>query len=852
MRRIALALLASLALLAPAALRAQAVTGTVIDQQSGHPVPGALVRLVSSDGRTRAQALADGTGHFFMRAPTAGRYVLRAERIGYAATSSPPLELGAGQTVEYRVSAPGERTQLQALVASAGNDSRRCTVRPQAGEETAALWDEARKALEAAVTTRQQYPYRFKTERRIRALDPTTLTVRHEEVRAMEGFSDNPFVAVSPERLARSGYVETLGDTVFFHAPDAAVLLSDPFLESHCFRSRRPDGDHEGMVGLAFEPVREGENADVTGVLWLDAQTAELRTVDYRYTRGSNAPAVNDRAGGRVEFKRLPNGAWIVTRWRILMPASQAGAPATSGPIPTQQVAQRVALAEEAGQVVEIRDARGTPVEMVAFATLTGVVFDSTRNRPLAGARVSLAGTADSTRTDAEGRFTLAHLAEGVYALGFAHPRLDSLHFVPDPAIVTVVPPQEVRRDLAVPSVASILASTCRTPEGSAVGAAVGYITDKSADEALPGVPLSATWEVPGSPEPGRAGTVTDETGGYRFCSLPEGARVRIVAKLESDSAVTQVEPRRGVPQQRDLTLAAPAELLARRLNEQREWAHVVGKLVDANTGRPIEGAKVSFGGSAPEQTTGRNGEFTLDVPSGTYAIAFEHRTYGTGTARLAVSGRGNLQYELRIPRRTVTLEPLAVVAERIYPGYFNPRTRGRRLDIVTRDEIERRAGAARDVGDLVRTFPGIEVTEIHYPGTSTIKEICIVDRTAMPAGAVAVGGGGGGDGSLRSPGTAAGAISGRRGTPVPATSAPNLGQLQGTACHGAAVALDEVLIGGNAGEFLRNYPTADIESIIYLKPTDATGRYGLLGQNGVILIYTRGNGPTVRREQPL
>jgi hypothetical protein len=65
-------------------------------------------------------------------------------------------------------------------------------------------------------------------------------------------------------------------------------------------------------------------------------------------------------------------------------------------------------------------------------------------------------------------------------------------------------------------------------------------------------------------------------------------------------------------------------------------------------------------------------------------------------------------------------------------------------------------------------------------------------------------------------------------------------------------VALDEVLIGGNAGEFLRNYPTADIESIIYLKPTDATGRYGLLGQNGVILIYTRGNGPTVRREQPL
>jgi len=50
-------------------------------------------------------------------------------------------------------------------------------------EETlrsAALWEEARKALQSAVTTRQQYPYRFRTERRVRQLDPTTLTVRRE------------------------------------------------------------------------------------------------------------------------------------------------------------------------------------------------------------------------------------------------------------------------------------------------------------------------------------------------------------------------------------------------------------------------------------------------------------------------------------------------------------------------------------------------------------------------------------------------------------------------------------------------------------------------------------------------
>jgi hypothetical protein len=832
-------LLALLLAALPPSLAAQGVTGTVVDAESGAPVPGALVALVSSDGRTRAQVLADRAGNFSLRAAAAGRYVLRAERVGYAAANSPPLDLAAGETKTYRLAASAQRVQLAGIVATAGGDeSRRCTVRPQAGEEAATLWDEARKALEAAVTTRQQYPYRFRTERRIRTLDGTTMAVRREAVRAMEGLSANPFVAVNPQQLAARGYVETVADTVFFHAPDAAVLLSDPFLETHCFRSRAADREHAGMVGLAFEPVRGGERADVAGVLWLDAQTAELRAVEYRYTPGSRSPVVPDRAGGRVEFHRLPNGAWIVNRWRILMPASQDALVSTANPIPTSQSAQRSPIAEEAGQVVEIRARDGTPVEMVAFATLAGVVFDSTRGRPLAGARVSLAGTADSTRTDAEGRFTLPRLAEGVYALAFDHPRLDSLHFVPDPALVAVVPPQELRRDLAIPSFASILAAPCRVAEGSAVGAAVGHVTDRAAGEPLPGVPLIATWEMPGSAAPGRAAAVSDEGGGYRFCELPVGARVRIVARLEADSAVAQAEPRRGVPQLNDLALAAPAGLIARRAAEQRERSSVVVRLLDAASGRAIQGAKVSLGGSGREWTTNRAGELTLDVPPGTYSLAFSHPLYGSGTGRLTVNTRGTVQYALRLPRRTVTLEPLAVVAQRVY-GYFDPHSRGRRLDIVTREQVEARAASARDVGDLVRTFPGLQVSEIPAMNTGLVREICITDRASLPGRHTA-------DSDLRG------------NQPVdPALGEPGrarpllLNDPKDVRCgDGVAVALNDMVIGGNTGEFLRDFPTTDIESIIYLKPTEAAGRYGFLARNGIVLIYTRGNGPTVR-EQP-
>jgi len=821
----------------PARLAAQGVTGTVVDAQSGAPVPGAMVALVSSDGRVRAQVLADGAGRFAVRAASAGRYALRAERVGYATATSPPLDLSAGETMTYRLAASAQRMQLEGIVASGGGDSRRCTVRPAAGEETATLWEEARKALEAAVTTRRQYPYRFRTERRLRTLDAASSAVHRESVRAMEGISDNPFVAVSPQLLAQRGYVEMVGDTVFFHAPDAAVLLSDPFLESHCFRSRRADGDHAGMVGLVFEPVRGGARADVEGVLWLDARTAELRVVEYRYTRGSETTAAFDRAGGRVEFHRLPNGAWIVNRWRILMPAAQPPPePAARGPIPAGQT-RRALLAEEIGQVVEVRNRDGTPVETAAFASISGVVFDSTRGRPLAGARVSLAGTADSTRTDAEGRFTLPRLAEGVYALGFAHPRLDSLHFAPDPALVAVVPPQELRRDLAIPSVASILASACRTAPGSAVGAAVGMVTDRAAGEPLPGVPLAASWEVAGSAEGGRAATVSDDDGGYRFCDLPEGARVRIVARLEADSAVALAEPRRGVPQQRDLVLAAPAELLARRAEEQRERAHVSVRLVDEAGGRPIQGVKVSLSGGDREWTTGRNGEFAMDLAPGTYALAFSHAVYGGGTARLAVRGRGAMQYELKLPRRTVTLEPLSVVAQRIYPGYFDPRSRGRRLNIITGDQLQNRT-AARDVGDLVRTIPGLQVNEVRMMNSGGfVRELCITDRMSLP------GQNDTGADQRRKP------VEAGVGEPTPVRP-PLLYDQNDVRCdRGVAVAVDDVMIGGNAGEFLRDFPTTGIESIIYLKPTDAAGRYGFRARNGIILIYTRGNGPTVREQ---
>ena len=41
-----------------------------------------------------------------------------------------------------------------------------------------------------------------------------------------------------------------------YWAPDAAVLLSDEFLDTHCFHVTRNERRAPGLIGLAFQPVR--------------------------------------------------------------------------------------------------------------------------------------------------------------------------------------------------------------------------------------------------------------------------------------------------------------------------------------------------------------------------------------------------------------------------------------------------------------------------------------------------------------------------------------------------------------------------------------------------------------------
>ena len=297
-------------------LGAQAISGTLVEAETGAPVEGASVMLLSRDGEQLDWRLTNAAGQFDFRTPGPGTYLLRADRIGHARVLSDPIPIDRGVTVVYRLETPLEAIRLAGIEVGR---SRRCEVRPAQGLSTATVWEEARKALEATSRTSILGVYRYMIRRYERELDARGRRVRNEQSRILrEQVLARPFRSLDVENLLENGFVRPDGEGNIYYAPDADVLLSDAFLDTHCMSLAEGDDEAEGLLGLSFEPTEDRGVPDIRGVLWLDPANAELQWLDYRYefldVRNS------ERLGGRIRFHGLPNGTWIVREWYIRMP----------------------------------------------------------------------------------------------------------------------------------------------------------------------------------------------------------------------------------------------------------------------------------------------------------------------------------------------------------------------------------------------------------------------------------------------------------------------------------------------------------------------------------------------------
>jgi hypothetical protein len=198
--------------------------------------------------------------------------------------------------------------------------------------------------------------------------------------------------------------------------------------------------------------------------------------------------------------------------------------------------------------------ARPSHAQTEQSGRIEGMVTDSVRARPLAGARVIAVGTgprADArleATTDSAGRYRIDSLPVGRYVVGFESPLLDSLEVALSPREVTVTPERVATLDLALPSRAKLRAAVC--PGVSLppkTGAIFGRVVSAESDAPLAGVTIAMMWRdldldrktlrlVNGT---GSTSVTTDAGGWYRVCGVPTGTWIEL--ELQHDGRVSPV-----------------------------------------------------------------------------------------------------------------------------------------------------------------------------------------------------------------------------------------------------------------------------------------------------------------------
>lgn len=525
---------------------AQVVRGVVVDEGSGRGLPGVVVVLLDSAGKRLAGVLADDDGRYAIRITLPGRYAVRADRIGYRSDAPTSVALSAGQTVELRLVTrpiPVVLGEVRVTGKSA------CVAAAADGRDVSAVWEETRKALFATDLTQQQELFSARVSRFVRTLDARSGRVTSYQVKEANSVTRSPFVSESAARLSADGYARVGPTETLYFAPDAAVLLSDEFLRDHCFRLRDGEGKRTGLIGLAFEPVKGRDKTDIAGTLWIDRKSAELRDLEYVYRQLPNLPTSikSDDFGGRIEFHRMPTGAWIVERWVIRMPLLVDKGPLRRDPLVVPGTApsrpERIQLEgihEEGGEVLETFAHGARRALSTEVTTVRGTVYDSTRMAPLQGARVFLDGTQFSAQSTADGSFLIEKVPPGTYAISVVHPRFDSLD-VPAPSVNIALTPNDAgMARLAGPSVATILARDCRGGDRSEGSATLrGHVRDDFTAGPAIDAQVTLAWRRLQSGAGGAGvlerslSTRTDSTGRYRFCGLPDG--VKLTARVVAD-----------------------------------------------------------------------------------------------------------------------------------------------------------------------------------------------------------------------------------------------------------------------------------------------------------------------------
>lgn len=528
-------------LAAPAA--AQQVEIQLREQGSRAPIIGAIVRLLPElDDAVLAQGLSNEGGRITLRAPAAGRYRLKVDRIGWVGLITPSFTLSAGPPFQTEVLLADIRMDLPTVEVHGQNV---CGRQFDGDTQAANLWLEIHRALTATLISQDEaiplHVREFHRELLLNARPRREWTTRSAIVRGPV------YQTLPPALLATEGFVlvDTQSDSTIYAVPDAALLVSAEFTETHCFRTV-PGQD--GLVGLYFEPIPRRPTTDVRGTMWLDEGSHELRYLEYTYTGLQPLPQ-RVELGGRVDFERLPNGRWIVSQWHVRTPVVDVVESRRTvrivGPIGGGVRARPALTIERLTGYVEIGGRVGVAIDpkvVVNHSVLIGRVVDPATGEGLEGARVSVYGAPVPVTTDATGRFLLTTTLHGERIVTVSHPRF-RLSRTPRERSVLLSVGDTTTVDFNAPTMAELVRAVCGNPRNRS--GIVGMVLD-AAGEPVRNAEVRASWSLP-TGETRQERVRTSREGAYGFCNLPADELLEIVVADGDEIAAradTELPPR--------------------------------------------------------------------------------------------------------------------------------------------------------------------------------------------------------------------------------------------------------------------------------------------------------------------
>ena len=500
-----------------------------------------MIHLVDHlTGRLIDVALTDARGRSAFPELMPGRYRIRVEMIGRATVVGAPFELATGASRHVEITLESVAIELAGIAAEVERGS--CSIRAGEGADLARIWDEARKALRATSFTAREAVHRYEveifeyeTDRDGRPQGPASRSRN-------ASFALTPYKSRTAEDLLDNGFMRRDGGVQEYFGPDADVLLSDVFLETHCFRFEPPREGREGLVGIGFEPVRSRSRIpDISGVMWVDRESFELDRIDFRY-RHLPWEASGMDAGGEVRFRRLADGTWYIPEWSLRKPIIADGFDAAG-----RRVSRLLGYDVNGARVLSVLEAGGGTLVEVELGTVEGMVLDS-GGEPLPGARVGFMGSNQSIFSDAEGRFRLGGLTEGVYRVRYDHESLREAGRRPAAVEVAVEPGQAASVLLRMPSLREVALEACEEQEVAMPdlsGAIFGRVLFEGPVGApAPAVEVALRWEFAVTTGSASASGITgvrregitlatDDDGRFLACGVPEDHLIRATLTMD-------------------------------------------------------------------------------------------------------------------------------------------------------------------------------------------------------------------------------------------------------------------------------------------------------------------------------